>query len=307
MTARILEPGEIQGGAATDAPLIRMPDTTSLFSGRSARLRQLAVGHALADYLLFVAAIGDAQQFVLGQAQAIPLPSTDLLKQAREHGMPPLNAIDHARDPAWLGLLRALLRRLEKDIGGPALEQVRRLSGETDALLEAQADRVLSSVTAGLDFGYAPLIAAGLQVYWVHQAAALGREALVPLDVPTLCPACGTRPVASIVRSGGAAGGQRYLHCALCATEWNMVRIKCSDCESTTGIHYFGIDGGTDAVKAETCDACSGYLKIVYTEKDALVEPTADDLASTALDLLLADSGKLRSGPNLMLFATDGD
>jgi len=165
----------------------------------------------------------------------------------------------------------------------------------------------LSAVTAGLDFGYAPLVAAGLQVYWVHQVAALGLPALIPLDVPTVCPACGTRPVASVARSGGAAGGHRYLHCALCATEWNMVRIKCSDCESTTGIHYFGIDGGANAVKAETCDACSGYLKIFYMEKDAQVEPTADDLASTALDLLMADAGKMRSGPNLMLFAADGE
>ena len=115
------------------------------------------------------------------------------------------------------------------------------------------------------------------------------------------------RPVASIARSGGAAGGQRYLHCALCATEWHMVRIKCSDCEATAGIHYFGIEGGAEAVKAETCDACSGFLKIFYMEKDAQVEPTADDLASTALDLLMADAGKLRSGPNFMLFATDGE
>jgi len=307
MTERILEPGEIQGGAAADAPLIRLPDTGQLFSERAARLRQLADGHALADYLLFIAAVADAQQSALDQAPAIALPPPALLAQAREHGMPPLNATDHARDPAWRGLLQALLERLGRNIGGLALEQVRRLSTEKDALVEAQADRVLSSVTAGLDFGYAPLIAAALQVYWVHQAAALGREAPVPLDVPTVCPACGTRPVASIVRSGGAAGGHRYLHCALCATEWNMVRIKCSDCEATTGIHYFGIDGGSDAVKAESCDACSGYLKILYMEKDAQVEPTADDLASTALDLLLADSGKLRSGPNLMLFAADGE
>ena len=307
MTQRILDPGEIQAGAAGGAPLIRLPDTEKLFRQRAARLRQLAGGHALSDYLQFVAAVSDAQHDMLKAVPGFCLPAASLLDQSRAHGMPPLNAVDHARDPAWRVTMRGLLKHLEKTTDGTARDQVQRLADEDDEFYEAQADRVLSSVTAGLDFACAPLIAAGLQVYWVSQVAALGAAALVPLDVPTVCPACGTRPVASVARSGGAAGGHRYLHCALCATEWNMVRIKCSDCEATAGIHYFGIEGGAEAVKAETCDACSGYLKIFYMEKDAQVEPTADDLASTALDLLMADAGKLRSGPNLMLFAADGE
>lgn len=309
MTQRILEPGEIQGGAAPDTPPIRLPDLSCLFADRAARLRQLAVGHPLGDYLQFVALLADAQQAELAAMAASPfsLPSDDYLEQAHAHGMPPLNAQDHARDPRWRDLLRNLLRRLEPSLQGVPRELVQRLIAEADVVYDAQADRVLAGVTAGLDFGYAPLIAAGLQVYWVRQVAALGPAHIPPLDVPTVCPACGTRPVASIARSGGASGGHRYLHCALCATEWHMVRIKCSDCESTTGIHYFGIDGGAPAVKAESCDECAGYLKIFYMEKDAQVEPTADDLASTALDLLLAEAGKQRSGPNLMLFSADGE
>ena len=61
------------------------------------------------------------------------------------------------------------------------------------------------------------------------------------------------------------------------------------------------------AVLAEGCDECDTYLKILYMDRDAQVEPAADDLATTALDLLMADTGKLRSGHNLMLIHGDAE
>jgi FdhE protein len=45
-------------------------------------------------------------------------------------------------------------------------------------------------------------------------------------------------------------------------------------------------------------------------DRDPQVDPSADDLASTALDLLLVDTNMLRSGQNLMLIhgdENDGD
>jgi len=113
---------------------------------------------------------------------------------------------------------------------------------------------------------------------------------------------CGFPPVASVVRIGGSDAGYRYLQCALCASQWQMVRVKCSRCDSTQGISYHAIDGGNPAVKAEACAACGTYLKILYMEKDPSVEPAADDLASLALDLLMTEEGVARSGVNLMLF-----
>ena len=53
------------------------------------------------------------------------------------------------------------------------------------------------------------------------------------IDDPTLCPCCGSRPVASVERLG--AEGARYLACGLCATQWHYVRIKCTHCQSTKG------------------------------------------------------------------------
>jgi FdhE protein len=43
-------------------------------------------------------------------------------------------------------------------------------------------------------------------------------------------------PLASIVRADDQYQGYRYLHCALCATAWHFVRIKCSHCLVTQGI-----------------------------------------------------------------------
>jgi FdhE protein len=55
-------------------------------------------------------------------------------------------------------------------------------------------------------------------------------------------------------------------------------------------------------VRAETCEECHGYRKILYQEKDPAVEPVADDLASVNLDLLLGQSGYHRASGNPLLW-----
>jgi FdhE protein len=81
-----------------------------------------------------------------------------------------------------------------------------------------------------------------------------------------------------------------------------MVRVVCSQCESTKGISYQTIEGGAEAVRAECCDVCKTYRKILYQEKDGGVDPVADDLASLALDLLLSDAGYHRGSGNPLLW-----
>jgi len=105
-----------------------------------------------------------------------------------------------------------------------------------------------------------------------------------------------------IVRVGGQFSGYRYLQCALCSTEYHVVRVKCSNCDSTKGIAYHGIEGGSEALKAESCDECHTYRKIGYQEKDYDFEPLADDLASLTLDLLMNEAGYRRSSPNPLLW-----
>lgn len=81
-----------------------------------------------------------------------------------------------------------------------------------------------------------------------------------------------------------------------------MVRVTCSHCEDTKEIAYHSIDGGSEAIRAESCDHCHGYRKIFYQEKDLYVEPVADDLASVALDVLMGEAGYMRANGNPLLW-----
>jgi FdhE protein len=275
------------------------------------------------EYLLFVAAIAGAQQQALSALTLTELPDTSRLEANCEFSGVPLPAAGWPRDPAWRKMLRSMLAALASDLGPAAAgESVRRLAAESDAFYESQADRLLGGVTLGLDVGSAPLIGAALQVYGVRlvaDTAAHYGESLFGRSAPeSVCPCCGFRPTASVVRIGGTEYGYRYLHCALCCTQWHLVRIKCSHCLGTKGIHYQALDAVDSkgrsaardrapiaAVRAECCDGCGHYLKIFSMEKDPDVEPVADDLATVALDLLVSESGKTCSGINLMLLYGD--
>lgn len=299
---------QIAAGGAGEVPFLRLPDLGVHFGRRARRLRQLSQSHPLGDYLQFVAVIADAQHVAVADMPPLMLPTSAHLARAREHRMPPLVAFSHRRDPMWCDLLRRMLRRIAVDVGADQRQLIVRLEGMRDEYFEAQASKLLAGVTVGLDPAHAPLIGAALQAYWAHMVVALGAASFRPLEVATLCPCCGSRPTSSIVRVAGDASGQRYLHCALCEAEWNYVRIKCTNCESTRGIHYYGIEGASDAVKAECCDECGTYRKIFYQDKEPNLDPVADDLASLALDILVAgEHGKHLGGMNFMLIHGSDD
>jgi FdhE protein len=214
--------------------------------------------------------------------------------------MPVLGCQFWTRDSAWrLGLKTILSFMVSQPLAAPASEAISRLIQASDAELEDIAGKLLSGNLASVNAQDMPFIASALQVYWVHMAAALGEFAFRQLDQAGLCPVCGSRPVAGVVRIGGSEEGLRYLSCSLCASEWHMVRIKCSSCESTHGINYYALEGSNGAVKAENCDDCDTYLKLLNMAKDTQVEAVADDLGTLALDMLMDEAGKTRGGPNL--------
>jgi FdhE protein len=307
------------------APRVVLPDPGTLFAERAARFAQLAQGHPMGAYLTLMAALVGAQHAVIGKRTALPVPPA-ALAQSRDYGMPPMSALSHVRDAQWRNDLTDLLEALRNEPGASAAAG--RLRALDVPALEAQADRVLAGQTLDEDAALVPFIGAALQVYFTRAAAALDVESVKNFDVPTVCPVCATRPVASIVRVGGDRNNLRYLACALCNTEWNVARIKCSACEDDKGVHYLALtaadaaDAGaaTDAPeaaamntagaeaarKAEACDECKSYLKIFYQEKDAYVDVQADDLASLALDLLVDERGFGRSGPNLLFHPGTG-
>lgn len=306
MATTIIEPGMVPPPGA-EAPFLRRAGRATVFGERARRFMALAPGHAMEDFLRFMGHLAEAQQRTLDAQGAPVLPDAGQIALCKAHGMPPLGTQTLRRDPSWREGLHSLLEQVENPANDATRAAMRRLAALPEADLEAFADRLLSGEYAGLDLAAAPLVGAALQVYWVRLATALEQADFSRTDVHTLCPACGALPGASVVRIGGAEQGLRYLHCSLCASEWNRVRIKCSHCESTRGIAYFGIEGGDEAVKAEACDACKSYLKIFYMEKNPALDPVADDLATLALDILVDEAGFLRSGPNLLLFPGAAD
>jgi FdhE protein len=306
---RILEPGQIEAFAEGAIPRLRLPDRTRLFAARARRLRELgatgAPGQAIGDYLRLMAAVAETQQVALRTFDA-PLPTATQLAQSHTHGMPLIHASGWPRAREWRDLVAQMCGSVAvaPDVPPSARETCERLRALPPPQLEAQADALLAARADAIEVAAAPFLMAALQVYWVALASRLTPDNVAELEVPGLCPMCGSLPVASVVRADERSQGYRYLHCALCATEWHLVRITCSQCQGTANIAYHSIEGGSEAVRAESCDECHTYRKILYQEKDANVEPVADDLASLALDLLMCQAGYHRGSGNPLLWQT---
>jgi FdhE protein len=313
---RIVEAASIESLDPSAIPRLRMPERAAVFSARAARLRQLAdASNPIAGYLRLMAALADAQQRVLTHFNA-PMPSRESIELNQRHSMPIVPALTDTRDPAWRDVLFMLLDSIES-AGAltPALVQlVARLRAMEAATLDAQADAILALRFAEIDPAAAPFIAAALQIVWTDLASRIDMKDVPYLDAPGVCPVCGSVPVASIVRVGGAYEGYRYVQCGLCATELHVVRAKCTNCDSTKGIAYHAMGSGDETedekaataksapLKAESCDECGTYRKIGYQEKAYDFEPYADDLASLTLDLLMGDAGYRRAAPNPWLW-----
>jgi FdhE protein len=316
---RILDPAQIEAFAQASIPRLRLADPTQLFQKRASRLRSLSENHAIGEYLSLMAGLCDAQHAALAMLRARaatvaedPALTRQRLTQAREHGMPLLEAGSWPREGSWREVLAGLCAATAALEGFPESvgANCRRIGATEAARLEEAADRLLARRTE-IDLEAAPFVMAALQVYWVHLATSVAADEARALageaprggsDTPGLCPVCGALPVASVVRADPQYHGYRYLHCGLCATEWHLVRIKCSHCLATEGIRYHFVAGAPDAVRAESCASCRMYRKILYQEKDAAVEPLADDLGSLALDLLMAAEGYQRAACNPLLW-----
>jgi FdhE protein len=313
MAQRVLEPGEIETLAQRSIPRIRLADPAQLFLRRAARLRQLAPRTAIADYLEFLALLVDAQH-AAAQISA-PVPAHIPIITAGRHGRPPIHAASWPLATDWHDTLQGICASLASQTGfpdavGASIEKIRRAP---PAWLNAQAGAILQAQNEPIDAPGAPFIMAALQVHWTALASQFVVDKVNALDVPGLCPLCGTLPVSSIVYAKSPLDGYRYLHCALCATEWHMVRVQCTQCgASGKDIGYHTLESAAEdavpaediaaAVRAESCESCHGYRKILYQEKDTAVEAVADDVASVALDLLMAEHGYHRFSSNPLLW-----
>jgi FdhE protein len=299
LETRILEPGQLEAPLG-EIRFLFLP-AKDIFARRAERMRFLSKDHPLGDYLAFIALLADAQQDALNQFPTLSLPDPQEQALCRERGTPLLAARSWRRNPAWQAGLTTILRQMNvSTLPAAAQEAVAAVMGASKTGLEETADRIVTGALTDIPPQELPFVAAALQVYWAHMASSLREDAFGRLEQGGLCPVCGSHPSVGIVHSGGAEQGLRYLSCSLCASQWHMVRLKCSSCESTRGIDYRIIEGSNGAVKAESCDDCNFYLKLLYLAKDPRMEATADDLATLSLDMLMDKEGKTRGGPNLL-------
>jgi FdhE protein len=269
---------------------VRLHDPALLFEARAARFRLLADGHAAGDWLLLLSRVAAGQRTAVREIS---------VAAARAPGDgPPLAADRLERDGAWRRMLGIVLAAA-KAPGLPleTLDALRRLSDSGVSHLEAIAAGVLSGEVPPDRLACAPFVGAALQAWFAALAARLDPGALAP--GAERCPACGSPPVAGLVQGGDRL---RFLSCSLCAAEWNVPRLRCVLCGGEEGLAYFHLEQDPGA-QAEACPSCRAYLKLFDEERRPGAEPAADDAATLALDLLMADEGYGRAGANPVLVA----
>jgi len=290
-----------QGGVNAPESLI-LPDPTTRFARTAARLNALSAGHPMAEWLRFMARLAEAQHAVAGTMAAIAGPTQAAVEQAVVARLPVLAADLHRRDPIWREGLAMLIDRA--DVGtmpAPAQMALASLRDRGVEGLEALADDFLCGGVDVADAAAALYVAAALQVYFTRLAASLPAPSLRLLPQRGLCPCCGSTPVSGVITERSRTQGARYLNCSLCATAWNHVRAVCITCGQSRSVALKEIEGDSGAVKAETCDECHTYAKMLYQSRDMKVDPFADDLASLGLDILVAEAGWSRHAPNPLL------
>jgi FdhE protein len=286
---------EPSGGVEHVDPLL-LPTLAQHYSRRAERLRQLADGHPMADYLRFAASVADAQQLALDQ---LPLPATANAQLDLVSGEAPLHYASLPRDTYWRAVLGHLIKHLQPEASAQVRGVLVELRDCTMEQLEAWADALLAGDFASVGSARALFLWSALSLYWTQLAANLALRATAELgEKRQLCPVCASTPSTSVILGNGL----RYLHCGLCESRWHMVRLKCSNCEETGKLDYWSLESKDAALKAESCGDCDSYLKVMHVSRDRDLDVFADDLATLALDAEMEREGFARSGLNPFLF-----
>jgi formate dehydrogenase accessory protein FdhE len=142
------------------------------------------------------------------------------------------------------------------------------------------------------------LARAFLQPYAEFRAALLPKPPLVMTT--KICPLCGARPLAGVLRVEGDSG-KRFLLCSFCSQEWEFRRIHCPTCgEQAEGKLPVYVAEQLPHIRVEACDTCKFYVTTVDLTKDGHAIPLVDDLAAIPLSLWAHEHGYSRLQPNLL-------
>jgi FdhE protein len=293
--------GNATGGVKAPEPIL-LPNAAIRFARTAERLERLSGGHPMEAWLDFMAKVARAQHRAASILGPFTAPDEAAVDQAVAARIPPISADGHRRDPAWRdGLALLLDSAAGAGLSPAAAAAAAELRARSADAAETLADALLRGVIDDADAGPSFWIAAALQVYFTCLAGYLPARALRLLEQRSLCPSCGSTSSASLVTASGQNPGARYLCCSLCSTGWNYSRAVCVTCGGSKTLAIRGIEGDSDLVKAETCDECGTYSKMVYEAKDMQADPYADDFATLGLDIMVGEAGWARHAPHPLL------
>jgi FdhE protein len=127
-------------------------------------------------------------------------------------------------------------------------------------------------------------------------------QALPPVHPGTggnVCPTCGEKPVAAVLRPEGD-GAKRFLLCSRCFNEWEFRRLLCPSCgeEDKDRLPVYTAEEFPH-IRIEACDRCKVYLKAIDLTKNGLAVPEVDELASVVLDVWASEHGYTKLQTNL--------
>lgn len=321
MSQTSIQPDPSAIGGVAKAPFALMPNPARLFKDRAGRFEALATGSRLQAYLTFMAGLARLQGELASERQAVEVPaiafpSDEVIERARTASMPPIDrdglaGLSGLRDAVRLFCDRA--EALAKPAAAAeALGQVKTADDET---IDWMISNVLSDSLPVESIAHHLFVAAAVQVPMALTASAFDATKLVPVGTGA-CPVCGGKPEGSMVIGVQGAEGARYATCACCSAMWNEVRVKCLCCGSTKGVGYRAVGEDDQAqsassapnearsgsirddatVKAEVCDECHSWTKILYQNRNPSLDMVADDVASLGLDLLMKDTEYRRGG-----------
>ncbi|HEV3279087.1 MAG TPA: formate dehydrogenase accessory protein FdhE [Terriglobia bacterium] len=121
----------------------------------------------------------------------------------------------------------------------------------------------------------------------------------VPAVRRPVCPFCGSRPLAGVLRPEGE-GAKRSLICSLCRTEWDYLRIACPACEESRDEKMCVYTASQfEQLRVEACETCRTYIKTVDLTKNGRAIPEVDELAAIPLTLWADEHGYAKLGRNI--------
>ncbi|EXL05153.1 MULTISPECIES: formate dehydrogenase accessory protein FdhE [Brucella] len=281
-------------GEISAPPFVQLPDPGALFARRAERLRFLGSVSPLKPYLEFIADLSEAQSEIAAGLGPVAARHGD--DRGRDFGMPAIDRADAISEPA-LGTVFDRLFEHARTIAKPqdAADALERVANSDAGARRRMIEAVFAGILPPEAIAEHIYVWAGLQLHFTRLAAALDSKSLKPV-ADGVCPTCGSIPSSSMVVGWHGAHGARFCSCSVCNTLWHYVRVKCVCCGSTKGIGYKEVEEGGGIIKAETCDECQRWVKIIYQQLSADADPMTDDIASLGLDILMRETPYRRGG-----------